>query len=195
MYDGGADDTSDPLPGTINSKIISDRSANVTMPRFEPDDRDRFFGRDELVTEVRRMTTEHRFSAVFGPSGSRQLLVLADRAYQGADTTVRTPYYRHHELPEHYQKYNRNHARLEHRANAPSPASSNGGSSARPGAAPTASDAPPLPFTPSRSPGAQDEKHSVTRPADLRFLLGQRRRPFSMLRDVESRSTRERPLL
>lgn len=32
MYDGGADDTSDPLPGTINFKIISGRSANVTMP-------------------------------------------------------------------------------------------------------------------------------------------------------------------
>nr|WP_052412116.1 IS5/IS1182 family transposase [Streptomyces mutabilis] len=39
---------------------------------------------------------------------SRQLLVLADRAYQGAGATVRTPYYRHHELPEHY----RDHARL-----------------------------------------------------------------------------------
>jgi hypothetical protein len=43
---------------------------------------------------------------------SCQLLVLADRAYQGAGATVRTPYYRHHELPEHYQQYNRDHARL-----------------------------------------------------------------------------------
>ncbi|MFE4053825.1 transposase family protein [Streptomyces sp. YIM B13518] len=43
---------------------------------------------------------------------SRQLLVLADRAYQDAGATVRTPYYRHHELPEHYQQYNRDHARL-----------------------------------------------------------------------------------
>lgn len=42
----------------------------------------------------------------------RQLLVLADRAYQGAGAAVRTPYYRHHELPEHYQQYNRDHARL-----------------------------------------------------------------------------------
>ncbi|AXE76337.1 hypothetical protein C5746_04510 [Streptomyces atratus] len=32
MYDGGADDTSGPLPGTINSEIIPDRSANVTTP-------------------------------------------------------------------------------------------------------------------------------------------------------------------
>jgi hypothetical protein len=43
---------------------------------------------------------------------SRQLLVLADRAYQGAGATVRTPCHRHHELPEHYQQDNRDHARL-----------------------------------------------------------------------------------
>lgn len=42
---------------------------------------------------------------------TRQILLLADRAHQGADATVRTPYY-HHELPEHYQQYNRDHARL-----------------------------------------------------------------------------------
>ncbi|AVH99337.1 IS5/IS1182 family transposase (plasmid) [Streptomyces sp. WAC00288] len=43
---------------------------------------------------------------------TRQILVLADRAYQGAGATVRTPYYRHHEQPEHYQQFNRDHARL-----------------------------------------------------------------------------------
>ncbi|GAA4885642.1 IS5/IS1182 family transposase [Kitasatospora terrestris] len=43
---------------------------------------------------------------------TRQILVLADRAYQGAGATVRTPYYRHDELPEHYKQYNRDHARL-----------------------------------------------------------------------------------
>ncbi|MFF6815242.1 hypothetical protein ACFZAG_35960, partial [Streptomyces sp. NPDC012403] len=31
-YDGDADDTSEPLPGTTNSKIIPGRSANVTTP-------------------------------------------------------------------------------------------------------------------------------------------------------------------
>ncbi len=41
-----------------------------------------------------------------------QILVLADDAYQGADATVRTPYYRHHEQPAHCQQYNRDHARL-----------------------------------------------------------------------------------
>jgi hypothetical protein len=32
LYDGDADDTSEPLPGTTNSKIIPSRSANVTTP-------------------------------------------------------------------------------------------------------------------------------------------------------------------
>ncbi|MFE5908151.1 IS5 family transposase [Streptomyces wedmorensis] len=43
---------------------------------------------------------------------TRQIPVLADRAYQGAGATVRTPYYRHREQPEHYQQFNRDHARL-----------------------------------------------------------------------------------
>ncbi len=43
---------------------------------------------------------------------ARQILVLADRAYQGADTTFRAPYYRHHEQPVRYQQFNRDHARL-----------------------------------------------------------------------------------
>ncbi|MFC5956147.1 hypothetical protein ACFP51_17200 [Streptomyces pratens] len=32
LCDGGADDTSEPLPGTINHKIIPRRSVNVTTP-------------------------------------------------------------------------------------------------------------------------------------------------------------------
>ncbi|MDQ1065184.1 hypothetical protein QFZ32_000623 [Streptomyces canus] len=43
---------------------------------------------------------------------TRQVLVLADRAHQGAGVTVRTPYYHHSEQPEHYQQFNRDHARL-----------------------------------------------------------------------------------
>ena len=35
---------------------------------------------------------------------TRQILVLADRAYQGAGATFRTPYYRHREQPPHYQQ-------------------------------------------------------------------------------------------
>ncbi|MFF9203503.1 transposase family protein [Streptomyces sp. NPDC014986] len=45
-----------------------------------------------------------------GPS--RQLLALADGAHQGAGPTARTPCYRHHELPQHHQQYNRALARL-----------------------------------------------------------------------------------
>ncbi|MGX8904655.1 transposase family protein [Streptomyces netropsis] len=43
---------------------------------------------------------------------THRIPILADRAYQGADSTVRTPYYRHRELPEQYQQFNRDHARL-----------------------------------------------------------------------------------
>lgn len=40
---------------------------------------------------------------------TRQILALTDRAYQGAGATFRTPYCHHR---EHYQKFNRDHARL-----------------------------------------------------------------------------------
>ncbi|GAA3592709.1 transposase family protein [Streptomyces osmaniensis] len=43
---------------------------------------------------------------------TRQILILADRAYQGAGATVRTPYYHYHEQPEHYQQFNRDHSTL-----------------------------------------------------------------------------------
>ncbi|MGW9436135.1 IS5 family transposase [Streptomyces sp. NPDC055607] len=43
---------------------------------------------------------------------TREILVLADRAYQGAGATVRTPYKNHREQPEQYQQFNRDHARL-----------------------------------------------------------------------------------
>ncbi|MFE5947497.1 transposase family protein [Streptomyces sp. NPDC056480] len=43
---------------------------------------------------------------------TRQILVLADRAYQGAGATVRTPYKNHREQPERYQQFNRDHSRL-----------------------------------------------------------------------------------
>ncbi|UBI35611.1 MULTISPECIES: transposase family protein [Streptomyces] len=43
---------------------------------------------------------------------TREILVLADRAYQGADATVHTPYYHHPKQPAQYQQFNRDHARL-----------------------------------------------------------------------------------
>ncbi|MFF9340022.1 transposase family protein [Streptomyces sp. NPDC014773] len=46
---------------------------------------------------------------------ARQILILADRAYQGAGATVRTPYKNHREQPEPYQQFNRDHARLRAR--------------------------------------------------------------------------------
>ncbi|WP_406190388.1 transposase [Streptomyces sp. NBC_01017] len=43
---------------------------------------------------------------------TRQILILADRAYQGAGATVRTTYKNHREQPARYQEFNRDHARL-----------------------------------------------------------------------------------
>ncbi|EFE64780.1 predicted protein [Streptomyces viridosporus ATCC 14672] len=36
----------------------------------------------------------------------------ADRAYQGAGATFRTPPYHHHEQPRQYQPFNHDHARI-----------------------------------------------------------------------------------
>ncbi len=42
---------------------------------------------------------------------TRQILILADRAYQAVGATVRTPNYGRRGLSEHDQQYNRDHAR------------------------------------------------------------------------------------
>lgn len=58
---------------------------------------------------------------VVGPGvhrqGSGDVRMRAERGVHAdagalAGATVRTPYYGHRDLPEHYQQYNRNHARL-----------------------------------------------------------------------------------
>ncbi|MFF7526224.1 nSTAND1 domain-containing NTPase [Streptomyces pseudovenezuelae] len=46
------------------------------LARFEPDDHDRYFGRDRLVTALRHRVRERRFTAVFGPSGSGKSSLL-----------------------------------------------------------------------------------------------------------------------
>ena len=58
-----------------------------------------------------------------------QILVLADRAYQGANATVRTPYYGHRDLPKHSSTTAATPA-CALLANAPSPASSPGDTAA-----------------------------------------------------------------
>lgn len=52
------------------------RSPYQGLARFEPGDQDRFFGRDELVGRLRQMVSEHRFSAVIGPSGGGKSSLL-----------------------------------------------------------------------------------------------------------------------
>ncbi|MFD3741869.1 transposase family protein [Streptomyces sp. NPDC058629] len=56
--------------------------------------------------------TAARAHSIVQACRTREILILADRAYQGAGATVRTPYKNHREQPEHYQQFNRVHARL-----------------------------------------------------------------------------------
>ncbi|WP_328285639.1 nSTAND1 domain-containing NTPase [Streptomyces sp. GQFP] len=46
------------------------------LARFEPDDSALFFGRDKSVGELLELVREHRFAAVFGPSGSGKSSLL-----------------------------------------------------------------------------------------------------------------------
>lgn len=46
------------------------------LARFEPADHDLFFGRDKPVTGLLELVGEHRFAAVFGPSGSGKSSLL-----------------------------------------------------------------------------------------------------------------------
>ncbi|MFF7951527.1 nSTAND1 domain-containing NTPase [Streptomyces griseorubiginosus] len=46
------------------------------LARFEPDDHDRYFGRDRLVAALCRLVRDRRFTAVFGPSGSGKSSLL-----------------------------------------------------------------------------------------------------------------------
>ncbi|HSZ30643.1 MAG TPA: hypothetical protein VK784_12925, partial [Pseudonocardiaceae bacterium] len=46
------------------------------LTTFQPEDADRFFGREELVDEVVNFLTERRFMSVFGPSGSGKSSLL-----------------------------------------------------------------------------------------------------------------------
>jgi hypothetical protein len=65
-------------------------------------------GEGDHVTDL----TSARAHGIVQACLTRQILVLADRAYQGAGATFRTPYYHHSEQPEHYQQFNCDHARL-----------------------------------------------------------------------------------
>ncbi|NGO42071.1 nSTAND1 domain-containing NTPase [Streptomyces ureilyticus] len=59
------------------------------LARFEPDDSDLFFGRETLVAPLVELVREHRFAAVFGPSGSGKSSLLRagliPRLRQGAE--------------------------------------------------------------------------------------------------------------
>ncbi|MGW0732278.1 nSTAND1 domain-containing NTPase [Streptomyces sp. NPDC002851] len=52
------------------------RSPYRGLTRFEPGDAELFFGRDQLVERLTELNRKHRFTAVFGPSGSGKSSLL-----------------------------------------------------------------------------------------------------------------------
>ncbi|WP_328840699.1 DNA-binding protein [Streptomyces europaeiscabiei] len=67
------------VQGEVAVQVREDEDAEPPyqgLARFEPEDHERFFGRGELTSALRQSVAEHRFTAVFGPSGSGKSSLL-----------------------------------------------------------------------------------------------------------------------
>ncbi|MFF4520207.1 nSTAND1 domain-containing NTPase [Streptomyces bluensis] len=78
----------------VSDEVAAEAAAEETsrppyrgLTRFEPGDAELFFGRDQLVERLTELNRKHRFTAVFGPSGSGKSSLL--RA--GLIPRLRTP--------------------------------------------------------------------------------------------------------
>lgn len=78
----------------VSAELAAEAAADETsrppyrgLTRFEPGDADLFFGRDQLAERLAELNRKHRFTAVFGPSGSGKSSLL--RA--GLIPRLRTP--------------------------------------------------------------------------------------------------------
>ncbi|MFC8090487.1 WD40 repeat domain-containing protein [Streptomyces sp. NPDC057301] len=80
-------EVSDELAAEAAAADDSTRPPYRGLTRFEPGDADLFFGRDQLVERLTELNRKHRFTAVFGPSGSGKSSLL--RA--GLIPLLRTP--------------------------------------------------------------------------------------------------------
>lgn len=60
----------------LRAPSADERAPYRGLARFEPDDSDLFFGREALVADLVEIVCEHRFAAVFGPSGSGKSSLL-----------------------------------------------------------------------------------------------------------------------
>ncbi|MFI9761533.1 WD40 repeat domain-containing protein [Streptomyces sp. NPDC051963] len=76
-----------------SAELVTEADDDTSRPpyrgltRFEPGDAELFFGRDQLVERLTELNRKHRFTAVFGPSGSGKSSLL--RA--GLIPLLRTP--------------------------------------------------------------------------------------------------------
>ncbi|MFB9607545.1 DNA-binding protein [Streptomyces roseofulvus] len=64
------------LAASAREDVVAEAAPYQGLARFEPADHDRFFGRVELTAVLRQSVAEHRFTAVFGPSGSGKSSLL-----------------------------------------------------------------------------------------------------------------------
>ncbi|MEU6223270.1 helix-turn-helix domain-containing protein [Streptomyces sp. NPDC047042] len=60
----------------VRTSIPDEKPPYRGLARFEPHDSELFFGRETLVAELVELVREHRFVAVFGPSGSGKSSLL-----------------------------------------------------------------------------------------------------------------------
>jgi hypothetical protein len=94
-------------------EVVQEDSLQLLLPLAAQEERGALHPRHSRATPGRTHDlTSARAHGIVQACLTRQILVLADRAYQGAGATFRTPYYHHSEQPEHYQQFNRDHARL-----------------------------------------------------------------------------------
>ncbi|MFE4874100.1 hypothetical protein [Streptomyces sp. NPDC056682] len=63
-------------PGDEPGETSLQNAPYAGLSAFQPEDADRFFGRDRLTGEVLTKVRDHRFLAVFGPSGSGKSSLL-----------------------------------------------------------------------------------------------------------------------
>ncbi|MFF9035463.1 helix-turn-helix domain-containing protein [Streptomyces sp. NPDC014892] len=60
----------------VRAPVPDEKPPYRGLARFEPDDSELFFGRETLLADLVELVREHRFAAVFGPSGSGKSSLL-----------------------------------------------------------------------------------------------------------------------
>ena len=71
-----AGELADAAPAGESAGGATEKAPYVGLAVFQPDDADRFFGREDLIADLTKRVSEQRFVVVIGPSGSGKSSVL-----------------------------------------------------------------------------------------------------------------------